>query len=434
MIVDRYALEGKKQNRRHILEVKNNHREKRSVRYFNWFNKLLKMTFFGMYLKGAFNLKAENREVFRKVKPPFLILPNHPSVYDPFMLSGYVPQPVYFVTADGNLRSRVMKFLLSLVGAIPKSKAISDIETIKDIIYIKNKGGVIGIFPEGQSTWDGHTLPLLYSTAKLVKFLKIPVVTVVLKGAYLSLPRWAWNRRRGKLVISYELGLTPEKIKALSVDEIHKELTRLLEYDEYEYQKTHMIEYKSNRRAEHLELALFFCPSCGHIGTTRSRRNRFFCTQCGYRVRLNPYGFFEPKRGQELIFQTIREWSLWQEGAVERFVAEKKQEGSDSPLFEDNLVTMLKGYRSRPLKDFHTGKLSLYIDRIELLTLRNEVVSFPLSEVEGISVLKQHKLEFYFHNALYRVNFPMKKISGFKWYSLVRTLKGEKATDRIEPA
>jgi len=77
MIVDRYALEGKKQNRRHILEVKNNHREKRSVRYFNWFNKLLKMTFFGMYLKGAFNLKAENREVFRKVKPPFLILPNH---------------------------------------------------------------------------------------------------------------------------------------------------------------------------------------------------------------------------------------------------------------------------------------------------------------------------------------------------------------------
>jgi 1-acyl-sn-glycerol-3-phosphate acyltransferase len=431
----RIAVKGEKHRRRTILEAKKTRRERRQIRYFRWFNILLKLTFFGLYLKRAFNIRAENRAIFKKIKPPYLILPNHSSLFDPFVLSGFVPEPVYFVTADGNLRSRFMKFVLSLVGAIPKTKVIPDIETVKDIMHIKNKGGVIGIFPEGQATWDGHTLPLFYSTAKLVRLLKVPVITAIIKGAYLSLPRWAWNRRRGELVISFKLGMTPEEIKGLSVDQIHERLNKLLEYDEFEYQKDRMIEYKSNRRAEHLELALFMCPSCGKIGTMKSRRNRFSCINCGYRVRVNPFGFFEP-RGEDtkLIFKTIREWSLWQEEAMEKFISERKKEQSAAPLFEDNLVAMLKGYRARPLKDFHTGRLSLYLDRIELVTLRNEKIVFPMSEIEGISVLKHHRLEFYNKNVLYRANFPVKKISGLKWYSAVRAIKGDKQKDRAETA
>ena len=37
---------------------------------------------------------------------------------------------LYEVITDGNMRSSIMKLLLGMVGSIPKSKAIPDMETI----------------------------------------------------------------------------------------------------------------------------------------------------------------------------------------------------------------------------------------------------------------------------------------------------------------
>jgi len=60
-----------------------------------------------------------------------------------------------------------------------QKKIVSDFETVKTIIRLKER--VIGIFPEGARTWDGCPLPIIKSTSKLIKLLKIPVVTVIVK-------------------------------------------------------------------------------------------------------------------------------------------------------------------------------------------------------------------------------------------------------------
>ncbi len=104
---------------------------------------------FGIYLRQKFKLSAENSEACL-VPPPFLLLANHTNFWDPFLLSLYTPEPIYFVTADEYFRNPFLKFLLGLAGAIPKSKFISDQMTVIDIFRIKRKGGVIGIFPEGK--------------------------------------------------------------------------------------------------------------------------------------------------------------------------------------------------------------------------------------------------------------------------------------------
>ena len=233
------------------------------------------------------------------------------SFWDPFFAGIFIPDPVHYVTSDANFRSKILRFLLGLVGSIPKTKLMSDYETIRHIMRIRDKKGVIGIFPEGRRTWDGHTLDLLYATAKLIKLLKIPVVVPIFKGAYISLPRWTKRPRRGSIAISYTLLFTAKELSSLGLDEISGRLGKALEYDEYEWQRTAMITFKGRRKAEYLELTLYACPECGGIATLRSKKDVFSCTSCGYSVRYNEYGFFEKISGQ-LRFQTVREWNIWQ--------------------------------------------------------------------------------------------------------------------------
>ena len=113
----------------------------------------------------------------------------------------YIKHQIFYIASDAVFRSLFFKFLVQLLGAIPKTKAQSDIDALKNIIRIKEDGNIIGIFPEGRRTWDGVTLPLVYSTSKLIRMLKVPVVTVVFKGGFFSQPRWGFHIQKGKILL-----------------------------------------------------------------------------------------------------------------------------------------------------------------------------------------------------------------------------------------
>ncbi|MFW5812371.1 MAG: lysophospholipid acyltransferase family protein, partial [Alkalispirochaetaceae bacterium] len=144
----------------------------------------------GSYLKAQFNLQSRHQEVLSRIRPPYLVLCNHTSVWDPFFLNSKLDAPIHYVVSDSQFRSRFVAFGLGLVGSIPKTKVLADLETVKSIVKIKHDRGIIGVFPEGQTSWDGHTLPLIPSTAKLIKSLKVPVVIARIEGAYFARPRW----------------------------------------------------------------------------------------------------------------------------------------------------------------------------------------------------------------------------------------------------
>ena len=395
-------------------------RKKRRLNYNSKFNKLLQGTL-GKFMLIRYRVDGENLHIFKKISPPYIILPNHVNFWDPFFISTYVPEPVYYVTSDAHFKNPAFKHLLQLVGAIPKTKFVSDFETVKNIFHIKQRGGVIGIFPEGMRSWDGHTLPLLYSTAKLIKVLKIPVIVTLLKGAYLSLPRWTRRRRIGRVRISFELGFTAREIGSLSVDKIYQKATHLLEYDEYEYQKKSMIPFEGKSRAEYLELTLFICPHCRSIGILRSRRNRFFCTGCGYTTYYNRYGFLE-KRSEKFYFETVREWNLWQLSYLRSFLAERKGKQAGGVLFHDKQVWLWTGYKRNPLRRFRFGRLALYHDRAEFKDLNREKIIFPLDEVVGVNVQNKEILEFFCRDVLYSFHFINRRTSSYKWMNALNML------------
>jgi len=333
----------------------------------------------GVYLRSAYNVQVENLEVLEELTPPYVILPNHQMLWDPFILNTIIKDPIFFVTSDLQFRNKLVAFLLRFVGAIPKSKFISDFETIRLIMDVKKQKGIIGIYPEGRRSWDGHTTRIVYSTAKLIKLLKLPVVVPVEKGGFFSLPRWSKNRRRGTLIFSFRLGFSAEEGANLSADEIYERLTMMLAYDETDYQKREMIVFDHPKRAEFLELALFICPVCKSIASLRSKGAEFRCTVCNHAVEYTRYGFFEGKGTRKPEFESIRAWNLWQLDYFSSLLLEKQTAGSAEPIMSDRRIWLKVGYRKKPLRKLRLGNMVLYQDRIEFNTMKGDVLTFPIT-------------------------------------------------------
>lgn len=383
--------------------------------------RLLKLTI-GLFLVLRYRIVAENLQIVKRLRPPYVLLPNHVTTWDPFFVGFYAPAPVYNVTTDFQFRRRIMRLLHRLVGSIPKSKVIPDIDTIKQIVEVKRHRGIIGIYPEGMRTWDGHTAETVSQTAKLLKFLKVPVIAVVIKGAYLSLPRWTQRPRIGRVTISFKQLFGGRDLKDLSLSEIQSKVDEALQHDEYEFQQKQMLAYRGSRPAENLELALFICPECHSIGNLRSRGHRLRCESCGYSVWYNSFGFLERRDGP-LHFETVRDWNIWQQAQLEEEIKRRLRSADKRPILSDGELSLYVGYRTKPVRRRSTGRLSLYSDSIEFDPRHGTSQRFPLSEVDGINVQLGERLEFYHGRVLHRFVAGDRSTSAYKWMCAVQILK-----------
>jgi 1-acyl-sn-glycerol-3-phosphate acyltransferase len=398
-----------------------------------WFKRILRWTF-GRWLVRAYGMSGIGEDIFERIHPPFVVIGNHVATRDAFFLSWFVPAPVWWVGTDAHLRKTFMRFFLGMVGTIPKSKVIPDIVTINLIVdVIRKKKGVVGLFPEGQQTWDGRSLPIFPSTGKLLKLLKVPVICAHIQGGNASLPRWTWKRRRGRVIVEFSRLFTPADLRSLDVGELNARITRALAHDELEWMARSGSVFGGSRRAEYLELALFICPSCSVIGSLHGRGKIFGCDSCGQSQYLDRQYRFKPVEGSQgraapvPPFADIRDWDTWQAGALARRVADAAAAGRTEELFADDRVLLLRGHRMNPLRRLARGRLALYADRIELVDSRATTLVFPLVSIEGTGILTRQIFEFYIGQHLYQVRFPSRDISARKWQMAVDDLASLRA-------
>ena len=135
---------------------------------------------------------------------PFLIVSNHECYLDPFLFAIFVPYEIKFVTTADIFTTHLMRFLLKGTGSFPMRRHKQDLKSIRTMIRMIKKGQVVCIFPEGGRSTDGSPLPILKETLKLIQHCKVPILPVHLDGAYEIGPRWAPNRRRGKVTASFK--------------------------------------------------------------------------------------------------------------------------------------------------------------------------------------------------------------------------------------
>lgn len=104
----------------------------------------------------------------------------------------------------------------------------------------------------------------------------------------------------------------------------------------------------------------------------KSEGNRFFCTDCGYSVEYNEYGFFE---GENVVYDSVTDWDKWQSEAL---IAHAAEISEGSPIFSDSgfeLHAISADHRSRTVG---SGGIALYRDRLECCGK-----CFPLESLGG---------------------------------------------------
>lgn len=403
------------------ISKKDNSFSKYRPRAFLWFNRVLRW-FYGSWLKLYYRMEGSGLEVFSNRKEPLVLISNHQSLLDPFLISAFVPRPIYWVTSDGNMRKRLMRFLLGMVGSIPKSKLIPDLVTVNWIVeVIRKRSGVVGIFAEGQSSWDGSTAEIIPSTAKMLKLLKAPVIVCRLKGAYYSLPRWSWHSRPGKINVEFTRIFDGPELKTMSAEDIFDRLSTAMAHDEAEWQKKEQIVFINRNKARNLELALFLCPECRTAGSMRSSGSLLFCQSCYFKTHISKHYRFRQISGKN-GFGTIRDWSIWQEETWRKILESRTGENSTAIIMDDG-VRLFKGRRMRALAGILKGRLKLYSDRLEMESPGESPIVFPLAKIEGEGVLKHQFFEFYMDRDLYQFSFSYRWQSALKWALAVNELK-----------
>ena len=260
-----------------------------------------------------------------------------------------------------------------------------------------------------------------------MKLAKVPVLVSLLKGGYMTLPRWSFHGRRGRVVVEQKLAVTAQEAAALSVDEITERIERALAHDDSEYQETRRVPYVSRRPAESLQLALFYCPNCESLNTMNSNGRRFYCESCGYQVEFTLYYRFRPARNGTpfpVHFRTIREWSIAQNAFLEIFLARAVTEGRAAAVFADTHAEMYTGYRLSRLRKQGAGELSLHVEGLRFSSEATGDHFFPWEEVKALNVVYQDQLEFYCRRTLYVFRFPRHNTSAYKYELCSRILNG----------
>ena len=362
-----------------------------------------------------YNIHSIMPDEVRKLKSPYLVLGNHIGLWDPFITGNFLPRFTHFVASDAAFRSPFMRFFLTRLGAIPVKKNMRDTRVIRDIIAVIRKGHNVGIFPEGVRNWAGTSFPLDISIAKLIKLLKVPVVSPVMKGMNLFNPRWSRKLRKARVEVHYKLLLSPEKIAELKEDEILGILKKGIYHDEVDFQRKAMIPIRSSKKAEHISHALYLCPECKSIDSFTCSGNDFHCRECGYDILIDRYGFFRRKNGDKLYFDNIRDWYFWQEKYLTEHVREKLKDKTAEPIFCDfgSQVIISNG----KVKNIKLGKadLKLYIDRILLEFEHGDSRILNFNDLKTINPQVNEELEMYYGDEAIKVTGGRPGVSALKW-------------------
>jgi 1-acyl-sn-glycerol-3-phosphate acyltransferase len=119
-----------------------------------------------------------------------IIVPNHTSFLDSVILGFLTRRDIWYMAKNSEYRQSFMKWFLRHAGSFPVRRYTIDVLAIRNAIRVVGHGHILGIFPEGERTWDGEMLPLRTGMIRLILALDTPVIPVGISGAYNLMPRW----------------------------------------------------------------------------------------------------------------------------------------------------------------------------------------------------------------------------------------------------
>jgi 1-acyl-sn-glycerol-3-phosphate acyltransferase len=143
----------------------------------------------GLLLRARMKIRFEGRENVPTSGPFFLVL-SHQSDLDSLLLHTFCPRLLFTLTKSSIFRTRLMAWLAPRVGAFPTRRYQIDPQAVRVALRLLQRGQGVGVFAEGERSWDGKMQPLRGGTVRLLLKAGVPVIPCGLVGTYEVLPRW----------------------------------------------------------------------------------------------------------------------------------------------------------------------------------------------------------------------------------------------------
>lgn len=164
-----------------------------------------------------------------------LVVSNHQSVLDPVLVGVRSARPFsYMARATLFNKNKFFSWLIRSLNAFPVQLGKGDTGAMKEAIARLKAGEILTMFPEGTRTRDGNLLPIQAGVALIIRRANVPVIPVVVDGAFRAWPKGAKFPRSVPIRIMYGPplaveGLKSDKIVELIAKTFHKMLEELRE-------------------------------------------------------------------------------------------------------------------------------------------------------------------------------------------------------------
>ncbi|HSV27033.1 MAG TPA: lysophospholipid acyltransferase family protein [Sedimentisphaerales bacterium] len=162
-------------------------------------------------------------------KKAFLLFSNHQSYMDPIFCAGLLPIKMCYLARDTLFENWFFGRLIRSVNAIPVKRGQGDIAAMKAVIERLRSGLPVCLFPEGTRTVDGKITAVKPGVALLARRANVPVVPMVIEGAYEAWPRDRKIFSIGHQVVAYySEPIAAERIKQMGDEAFAEHLTHVL--------------------------------------------------------------------------------------------------------------------------------------------------------------------------------------------------------------
>ncbi len=397
------------------LKEKNKRKEKRKGYHRSKFIVFAARNIIGPPFKKMCGIECDK---VRIKEEPFILMANHGHNFDAAAELAGVRNFMRFVMSDHLTRKPIMRVLLNFLATpiIYHREKGSD-SLYNEVVDNLNAGINVAIHIEGGKTSNGETGYISKRNAQMVKDGNCALVTYRNKGGYLKSPRWAENKRSGKISGEVVRVYSREELDKMSVDEIYEHIKEDLSFNIYDEQKSNPQIYSADNPAESAEIILYACPKCKEIGTLTSKNDKLFC-KCGFEARVDDYGFWHSK---DMYFDDIVRWDKFQKGVLKELTDSKK--GTDELLFGDSDQIVYTLVNENSVLQSENGNIALYGDRIEI-TAENSIDSIPIEKIKKISIASKMNLLIVTDNCYYEIHSKHPR-SAIKFVVAIRYLKGK---------
>ncbi len=159
---------------------------------------------------------------------PVVVLSNHQSFLDPLICQNWRWRPFYYVTRD-TLFKGFWGRIIDGFYTIPINQERASSESMRAIIDVLKRGGVVCLYPEGARTYDGKIAEIKPGFGLLARRGKAMIVPMVMDGIFDRWPRTQkFPKLGGRVGILYGKPIPADTIKQVGEEKFIAEFNQTM--------------------------------------------------------------------------------------------------------------------------------------------------------------------------------------------------------------